>query len=66
MPLCGTAVLAGHGVLPAYFQQFWTSLRPSWAMKFLDPWCEQAKESGLEQMQKVAKSLQHHRRLLAN
>ena len=35
-------------------------------MKFLDSWCEQAKESGLEQMQKVAKSLQHHRRLLAN
>jgi transposase len=48
------------------FQQFWTYMRPSWAMRFLDSWCEQAKESGLEQMQKVAKSLQHHRRLLAN
>ena len=48
------------------FQQFWTYLSPSWAMKFLDSWCERAKESGLEQMQKVAKSLQHHRRLLAN
>jgi len=39
------------------FQQFWTYLSPSWAMRFLDSWCEQAKESGLEQMQKVAKSL---------
>jgi transposase len=48
------------------FQQFWTYLRPSWAMKFLDSWCEQAKESGLEPMTKVAKSLQHHHRLLAN
>jgi len=48
------------------FQQFWTYMRPGWAMKFLDSWCERAKESGLEQMQKVAKSLQHHRRLLAN
>jgi transposase len=48
------------------FQQFWTYFRPSCAMKFLDSWCGQVKDSGLKPMTKNAKSLQRHRRLLAN
>ncbi len=47
-------------------QQFWKSMSSSLAMKFFDSWCEQANESGLEQMQNVAISLQHCRSLLAN
>ena len=53
-------------LLREVFQQFWTYTKGGWAVKFLDSWCEQAQESGLEPMIKVAKSLQRHRHLLAN
>lgn len=38
----------------------------AWAGKFLDRWCAEASESGIEPMKKVAETLQRHRPQLLN
>lgn len=48
-------------LLRELFQQFWDSVSPKWAGRFLDTWCTSAMRSKLEPMKKVAKSLRHHR-----
>ena len=53
-------------VLKEDFDKFWSYKSPAWAGKFLDQWCEMAKESKLEPMIKVANTLQNHRDLLLN
>ena len=53
-------------LLKEQFHQFWKYKSPTWAGKFLDSWCELAKESELEPMIKVAKMLQKQRELILN
>jgi len=53
-------------LLKEEFQRFWSYKSPTWAGKFLDNWCESAKETELEPMIKVAKMLQNHRELILN
>ena len=53
-------------LLKEQFHKFWEYKSPTWAGKFLDNWCELAKESELEPMIKVAKMLQKHRELILN
>ena len=53
-------------LLKEQFHKFWEYKSPTWAGKFLDSWCELAKESELEPMIKVAKMLQKHRELILN
>ena len=53
-------------VLKEEFEKFWEYKSPTWAGKFLDQWCEMAKESELEPMMKMARTLQNHRELLLN
>ncbi len=53
-------------LLKEQFHKFWEYQSPTWAGKFLDSWCELAKESELEPMIKLAKMLQTHRELILN
>lgn len=53
-------------ILKEEFQRFWTYKSPTWAGKFLDNWCELAKETKLNPMIKVANMLQNHRVLILN
>ena len=48
------------------FQRFWEYWSPSWAGKFLDPWCNRAMRSRIEPMKKVAKMLRDKRDLVLN
>lgn len=53
-------------VLKEQFHRFWEYKSPTWAGKFLDNWCELARESELKSMIKVAKMLQSYRELILN
>ena len=48
------------------FQQFWESVGPTWAGRFLDQGCTRTMRSQLEPMKKVAKTLRRHRDLILN
>ena len=48
------------------FGFFWEYKKPGWAGKFLDQWCGDAVESGIEPMMKVAGMLQRHKKTLLN
>ncbi len=53
-------------VLKELFHKFWDYKHPTWAGKFLDNWCELAKESELEPMIKIAEMLQQKKELTLN
>lgn len=53
-------------ILKELFHKFWAYKSPTWAGKFLDNWCELARESKLDPMIKAAKMLQSHRELILN
>lgn len=53
-------------VLKELFHKFWDYKHPTWAGKFLDNWCELAKESELEPMIKINEMLQRKRELILN
>jgi transposase len=48
------------------FQRFWAYESPSWAVKFLDPWCVRTMRSKIAPMKKIATMLRHHRALILN
>ena len=48
------------------FQRFWEYTSPTWAVKFLDPWCVRTMRSKIEPMKKVAGMLRRHRTLILN
>jgi len=48
------------------FQRFWTYTSATWASRFLQEWCRRANSSQIEPMQKLAKTLRKHERLLLN
>lgn len=48
------------------FQQFWTYVNPSWAMKFFDGWIKRVMRSRLEPLKNVARTLRRHRDLIMN
>ncbi len=53
-------------LLKEQFHKFWEYKNPVWAGRFLDIWCELAKESKLKPMINVSKMLQSHRDLILN
>lgn len=53
-------------LLKEQFHKFWEYKSPTWAGKFLDNWCELAKEAELEPITKVSNMLQKHRELILN
>lgn len=53
-------------LLKEEFQFFWHYVSPYWAGVFLDRWCTRTMRSRIEPMQKVAKMLRRHRKLLLN
>jgi transposase len=48
------------------FQRFWEYTSPSWAVKFLDQWCNRSMRSKIEPMKKIARTLRDHRDLILN
>ncbi|MBM3967801.1 MAG: transposase, partial [Planctomycetes bacterium] len=48
------------------FHRVRTYTSPGWASKFLREWCTRASQSRIEPMQKIAKMLRKHERLLLN
>jgi len=48
------------------FQKFWTYKYPAWAKKFFQQWLDRAKRSNLDEMKKVAKTLENHQDLIFN
>jgi transposase len=48
------------------FQRFWEYTSPSWAVKFLDQWCNRSMRSKIEPMKKIVKTLRDHRDLILN
>lgn len=53
-------------VLKEQFHKFWEYKSPTWAGKFLDNWCELARESELDPMIKITETLQRKRELILN
>ena len=53
-------------LLKEQFHKFRDYKSPTWAGKFLDNWCELAKEANLQPMTKITETLQNHRELLLN
>jgi transposase len=48
------------------FQRFWTYASATWAGKFLDEWTMRVMRSRLGPMQKVARTIRNHRKLILN
>ena len=48
------------------FQKFWTYKSSYWAKRFFNQWIEKVKQSNLDEMKKVAKTLKHHEELIFN
>ena len=53
-------------ILKETFEHFWTYKSLTWARYFLECWTERALRSRLEPMQKVARMLRAHQKLLWN
>jgi len=53
-------------LLKENFQRFWEYVRPTWAGKFLDRWCNSAMKSRIDPMKDIAKMLRSHRELILN
>lgn len=53
-------------LLAESFEHFWTYSSPTWAAKFLKGWCQRVARSRLPPLQRVAKTLKKHQRLLLN
>jgi transposase len=48
------------------FQRFWEYVSPTWAVKFLDQWCNRTMRSKIEPMKKIVGTLREHRDLILN
>ena len=48
------------------FQKFWTYKYSAWAKKFFEQWLDRVQRSNLDEMKKVANTLENHRDLLFN
>ena len=48
------------------FQRFWEYVSPTWAVKFLDQWCNRTMRSKIEPMKKIVGTLREHRYLILN
>jgi transposase len=46
------------------FQRFWTYCGKAWAAKFLEQWCQRAKQSRIGPMQEAARTLLKHKDLI--
>ena len=53
-------------ILKEAFAHFWTYHHPRWAKAFLDTWITRALRSRLDPIQKVARTLRAHERLILN